>query len=635
MRFFLYLLLIPSVISSNITTILNNECKYSSASVRETSDNAWLFRSAVWVISSQSGFSLVEASYVRDDNIASIMVKNIVDMVISSVCFFFQGYSLTCSSNFIGNIPVINGFNLDDPIDFIFKFSFASTAVTISSGTIAERMTHHSYYLLGIVIIMFVYPVVSYWTSYGFLSKMGFIDFAGASSIHLLGGTVALVSAVHIGPRIGKYRDYYTSKNPLIRAVLYDRKIWPDSYYRGLFSSLEVSAIRGVPYFGLKSASNMLFGTFLLYTSWLSFNTGSLYSISDENANVVGGICIVTILTAASSMITTILIASSIQRRFTIKIEDIGNGILSGLVSSSACCGNITYNMSLLHGVIASVTYIVSSYFVEVYMIDDVVDAISSHGSVALTSLILVGVTGTNSPFNGNNCGNYKIRASGYRPILIQILGCISIVLYTGIVTKIALYLISRVLILRPHREDELIGLDLSHHDFSNETPTDRAKRIVLYGKLRDQIKKRNCEFYDNTPLSLEELTDMFIPETYKNTSNSSLFPVQASTRSFNIDREKEPRIMRKVPSIVERITDSRSMLSRVRTINTRSSVSDGLSFSFTKGTPGGSLFKRAMSFSSGSNGDGRPSSSMRSFSFTESEIFDDDVEKKARFSEC
>lgn len=288
----------------------------TSVAERKGADNAWVMRSGILVISMQGGFGLLEASMVRDDNVASIMMKNILDLIFGSVMcfagvslveslrrfvessrvesrrseslaspflrFFLYGYQLAFGATrpgaglrgFFGSLWPVRFAR--DPVGFMFHYSFAATASTIDSGAVAERMTHTSYYLLSLSTTTLIYPIVAHWVwdERGWLNRLGFVDFAGSATVHLVGGVSALVSCAFVGPRVGRFPDYVGPKG-VLASVLHGKRHAADNYYRGLYGTREQMAARGQPYFALRSATNMLYGSFLLFCSWFAFNTGS------------------------------------------------------------------------------------------------------------------------------------------------------------------------------------------------------------------------------------------------------------------------------------------------------------------------------------------------------------------------
>ena len=177
----------------------------------------------------------------------------------------------------------------------MFHFSFAATASTIDSGCVAERMSERSYLLLSVTTTAVIYPIVAHWCwdPNGWLNKAGYVDFAGSSAVHLVGGVSAIVCASFVGPRIGRFPDYEAPRGAA-GWLLHGGRMEPDGYYRGLFGVREQIAARGLPYFTLRSATNMLYGSFLLFCSWFAFNTGSTFAITGADAQTVGGIAIST-----------------------------------------------------------------------------------------------------------------------------------------------------------------------------------------------------------------------------------------------------------------------------------------------------------------------------------------------------
>ena len=284
---------------------------------------------------------------VRDDNVASIMAKNVLDLILGSVAFFLYGYQLAFGERrkgaalkwCFGSLWPVRFAR--DPVDFMFHFSFAATASTIDSGCVAERMSERSYLLLSVTTTAVIYPIVAHWCwdPDGWLNKAGYVDFAGSSTVHLVGGVSAIVCASFVGPRIGRFPDYEAPRGAA-GWLLHGGRMAPDGYYRGLFGVREQIAARGLPYFTLRSATNMLYGSFLLFCSWFAFNTGSTFAITGADAQTVGGIAISTVLSASGGGAATYAYDAMITRSKRVSIDNLCNGLIAGLVASSCGCAH-------------------------------------------------------------------------------------------------------------------------------------------------------------------------------------------------------------------------------------------------------------------------------------------------------
>ncbi|WKV08099.1 ammonium transporter [Thermoanaerobacterium sp. CMT5567-10] len=390
-------------------------------------DNVWVLVAAFLVFFMQAGFAMVETGFTRAKNAGNIVMKNLMDFCIGSLFFWAVGFALMFGKD-VGGLFGSSGFFLSGNFDhlglkipitsfLIFQTVFAATAATIVSGAMAERTKFIAYCIYSAVISLIIYPIVGHWAwGGGWLSKMGFIDFAGSTVVHSVGGWSALVGAKIIGPRIGKY-----TKDGKVNAI-------PGH-------SITLGAL----------------GVFILWFGWFGFNPGSTLS---GTTNMIGHIAVTTNLAAASGGV-----ASMIFTWLKYKKPDVSmtlNGVLAGLVAITAGTAAVNPTSSVIIGALAGILVIVAvEFFDKVVKIDDPVGAISVHAVCGAFGTIMVGLLATDGGlfFGG-----------GLKLLITQITGVVSVFVWTILTTTILFSIIKATVGLRASSEEEIDGLDLGEH---------------------------------------------------------------------------------------------------------------------------------------------------------------------------
>ncbi len=387
--------------------------------LRVVLDSIFLLFCSVLVIFMNAGFGMLETGFCRQKNAVNILAKNLIVFAIATMAYWAVGYGLMYGEGtpFIG----LQGFFFNgdpapygnDPypeavpeaISFLFQVAFAATAATIVSGAVAERIRFDAFLIFSTLLVGFSYAITGHWVwDGGWLSEMGFSDFAGSTVVHSVGGWAALVGAALLGPRQGKYR-----------------------------SDGSISAIPG------HNMSIATLGCLILWIGWFGFNPGSELAAT---ANVPY-IAVTTNLAAAAGGCTA---------TFTSWIKDgkpdlsmIINGILAGLVGITAGCADVSYLSAVAIGAIAGVIVVFSVAFFDSIKIDDPVGATSVHLVCGIWGTLAVGIFGT---------GN----------IVTQIIGILAIGAFTVVFSGIVWYLLKITVGIRVHAEEEFIGLDISEH---------------------------------------------------------------------------------------------------------------------------------------------------------------------------
>lgn len=328
-------------------------------------DTAWVVIAAMLVFFMQPGFALVEAGFTRSKNTANILMKNFVDYIIGTVLFWFIGFGLMhgVGNGFIGEIHLFDytfypDTNIPKECTLIFQTVFCATAATIVSGAMAERTKFSMYVIFSIAVSIFIYPIEGHWAwGGGWLSDLGFHDFAGSTVVHSCGGFIGLAGALLLGPRIGKYTK--SGKSVAIPG-----------------HNLAYGAL----------------GVFILWFGWFGFNPGSqLGAEGVENARAISHVMCTTNMAAATGGIAAMITTWIVYGKPSLSL--VCNGILAGLVGITAGCDMVSIAGSAWIGAICGVIMVGSVALLDkVLKIDDPVGAVSVHGVCGFTGTILTGL---------------------------------------------------------------------------------------------------------------------------------------------------------------------------------------------------------------------------------------------------
>lgn len=386
-------------------------------------DTLWVLLGAMLVFWMQPGFALVEAGLTQSKNTANILMKNFVDFMFGSVLFWILGFSLMygAGNDFIG----WEGFgfigsdsNVPAECTFIFQTVFCATAATIVSGAMAERTKFSMYVIFSILISAFVYPIEGHWSwGGGWLSEMGFHDFAGSTVVHLCGGAMALAGAIVLGPRIGKY-----GKDGKSRAI-------PGH-------NLVLCAL----------------GVFCLWVGWFGFNPCSTVAATGyANAVSMSHVFVTTNIAAATGGIAAMFYTWIVDGKPSLSM--VCNGVLAGLVGITAGCDCVDIWAAAVIGVVVSIVMCLSVAFIDkVCKIDDPVGAVSVHGVGGILGTILTGVF-CNPAIDDVECS-----------VGVQALGAIVVALFAFVCGFVIFFTINKIHGLRCDRIIEEEGLDIYEH---------------------------------------------------------------------------------------------------------------------------------------------------------------------------
>jgi Amt family ammonium transporter len=394
-------------------------------------DTLWILLAAVLVFFMQAGFGMVEAGFVRAKNSANVLMKNVLDFCFAALGYFIFGYAIMYGSE--GLVVGSGGWFLigaESPVEgvpleafWLFQAVFAGAAATIVAGAVAERMRFVAYLLYSFVISAFVYPVVGHWVwGGGWLSGLGFHDFAGSTVVHGVGGVTALVAAWMLGPRFGRFH-----------------KDGSPNYIGG--HSLPLATI----------------GVFILWFGWYGFNAGSTLGMGEPE--VVARVAINTTLAPSAAAIVAMFVAWIRYGKPDLTLAL--NGALAGLVGITAPCAVVGSGASLAIGAVAGVLVVFGIEWLNRVRVDDVVGSFPVHGLCGIWGTLAVGLFGQealSAPANG------LFHGGGVGPFGVQALGVLACLGFTAVVMWGVFKTIAVTIGLRVSHETELRGLDLDEH---------------------------------------------------------------------------------------------------------------------------------------------------------------------------
>lgn len=416
--------------------------------VKVTMDTLWVLLAAVLVFFMNLGFASVETGFARAKNAVNILSKNLIVFAVSSLGFLLLGFGLMYGdgNGFIGlkGLFMLSGADSSPATNeaykgvysalswtgiplyakFFFQLVFCGTAATIVSGTVAERIKYISFIIFSFILTLVIYPVVGHWIwGGGFLSQLGFYDFAGDTVVHSVGGWAALAGALILGPRVGKYTR--------------DGKINP------------------IPGHNMSLA---VIGLFILWLGWFGFNPGSTM---EANPAAISHI----IMTTNTSAIVATLTAT-ITSWIEIGKPDLGmtiNGCLAGLVAITGSCAYVNITSSIIIGAVAGVLAVFAVIMFDHLKIDDPVGALSVHLVNGIFGTLAVGLFAQDN-IAGYSTGNGLFYGGGFKLLLSQLLGVVCVGAFTFISSLTVWFLIKKTIGLRVSVNEEIEGLDIYEH---------------------------------------------------------------------------------------------------------------------------------------------------------------------------
>lgn len=390
----------------------------------------WYLMGAALVFFMQAGFAMVETGFTRAKNAGNIIMKNLMDFCIGTVVFVLLGFTLMMSENylfgFIGmpDLQIFTNYEEFPWSSFVFNLVFCATAATIVSGAMAERTKFSAYCIYSAVISAVVYPIEAgwIWNSQGWLFKLGFIDFAGSCAIHMVGGITALIGAIIVGPRLGKYtRD----------------------------KSGSVVKVHAFPGHSLTLGA---LGCFILWFGWYGFNGAAAVTLDG-----VGGLASIFLTTTISPAVATcVAMCFTWIKNGKPDVSMSLNGSLAGLVGITAGCATLDVIGALVVGIVSGFLVVFAVEFLDLRLhIDDPVGAVAVHCANGIWGTIAVGLFHTQKGL---------FYGGGAAQLGIQLLGIIAVGLYTAVFMTIVFLIIRKFHGLRVSVEEEIAGLDVREH---------------------------------------------------------------------------------------------------------------------------------------------------------------------------
>ncbi len=433
----------------------------------------WFLIGAALVFFMQGGFAMVETGFTRAKNAGNIIMKNLMDFCIGTVVFMLIGFSLMMGENYLFGVIGVPDFQIFTDYanfpwsSFVFNLVFCATAATIVSGAMAERTKFSAYCIYSAVISLIIYPIEAgwVWNGGGWLFNMGYIDFAGSTAIHMVGGIMAFVGAAMLGPRIGKYvKDPNTGKK-VSRAI-------PGH-------SITLGAL----------------GVFILWFGWYGFNGAAALSVGQ-----MGSVFATTTIAPGVATVVTMIFTWVKNGKPDVSMSL--NGALAGLVAITAPCAAVDGLGASIIGFVAGILVVVAVEFIDLKLhVDDPVGAVAVHGINGIWGGLAVGLFATTKAPDGTAVGLFY--GGGWSQLGIQALGILAIAAWTIVVSLILFAIIKKVNGLRVSAEEEIQGLDIKEHglvsaygDFMISIPmADMGETHVPAGAVPDDVA---VPVYDN-----------------------------------------------------------------------------------------------------------------------------------------
>lgn len=389
-------------------------------------DTSWTLLGAALVFFMQAGFAMVETGFTRSKNAGNIIMKNLMDFSLGTPIYWLIGFGIMFGSTgaLIGGFDFMTNGGEGGFTTLIFQTVFCATAATIVSGAMAERTKFISYCIYSMVISAVIYPISGHWIwGGGWLSQLGFHDFAGSTAVHMVGGVAALVGAAFLGPRIGKY-----GKDGKPKAI-------PGH-------SLTLGAL----------------GVFILWFCWFGFNGASTVAMTNGAYESAASVYVTTNMAAAVATVTVMCITWIRYGKPDVSMTL--NGSLAGLVAITAGCDMVTPLGAAIIGICAGFAVVFGIEFVEkVLKIDDPVGAVGVHGVNGALGTLLTGLLAKDQGlFYGH----------GAHFFLVQLLGVVCVIAWVAVTMTIVFFIIKHTIGLRVSEEEEIRGLDVMEHGLTS-----------------------------------------------------------------------------------------------------------------------------------------------------------------------
>ena len=399
--------------------------------------SVWFLIGAALVFWMQAGFAMVEAGFTRAKNTGNIIMKNLMDFFIGTVVFILIGFSLLLGEDLVGLIgkpgfDIFTSYADFDWSNFVFNLVFCATTATIVSGAMAERTKFLSYCIYSAVISALIYPIEAHWIwGGGWLSQLGFHDFAGSCAIHMVGGISALIGAALLGPRIGKYTKDESGK------------------------IIKVNAFPG------HNITIGALGVFILWLGWYGFNGAAATSVEQ-----LGSIFVTT--TIAPAIATVVCMIFTWIKYGKPDVSMCLNASLAGLVAITAGCDVTDAFGAIVIGAVSGVLVVFGVWLLDYKLrVDDPVGAVAVHCLNGIWGTLAVGLFATTSA-PGNDSYTGLFYGGGFHLFGLQLLGFVSVAAWTAVTITITFLIIKATVGLRVTEEEEIVGLDPTEHGLAS-----------------------------------------------------------------------------------------------------------------------------------------------------------------------
>ena len=405
----------------------------------------WFLIGAALVFWMQAGFAMVETGFTRAKNAGNILMKNLMDFCIGTVVFILIGFGLLLGEDVVGLIgkPGLDIFTAYENFDyskFVFNLVFCATTATIVSGAMAERTKFLSYCVYSAVISALIYPIEAHWIwGGGWLSQLGFHDFAGSCAIHMVGGISALIGAKLLGPRLGKFEKDKSGKIVKVNA-------FPGH-------NLPIGCL----------------GVFILWLGWYGFNGAACTSVEQ-----LGSVFLTT--TVAPAIATVVCMVFTWIKYGKPDVSMCLNASLAGLVAITAPCDVTDALGAIIIGIVAGLLVVFGVWLLDYKLhVDDPVGAVAVHCLNGMWGTIAVGLFATESApgvkdllASGSMAGTGLFYGGGFKQLGIQLVGIIAVIAWTAVTMTIVFAVIKATIGLRVSEEEEIVGLDSKEHGLAS-----------------------------------------------------------------------------------------------------------------------------------------------------------------------
>jgi Amt family ammonium transporter len=398
---------------------------FGSVEIVTAIDTIWVLVTAFLVFFMQLGFGMLEAGFTRAKNAVNILMKNLMDFCIASLGYWAVGFALMYGAGnlFMGNtLFFLRGIDemtsgVPTMAFWFFQLAFTGAAATIVAGAMAERTKFQTYLIYSLVVSAFIYPIVGHWVwGGGWLGELGYLDFAGSSVVHSVGGIAGLVGTIALGPRLGKYNGDGSSNT--------------------------------IPGHSLPLA---MLGMFVLWFGWFGFNPGS--TLSGLQSGLIARVVVNTNIAAATGAVVAMIIAWLHTRK-----PDIGltmNGALAGLVAITAPCAFVSLPASIAIGAVAAVIVVYVTFLLDRIRVDDPVGAVPVHAFCGIWGTLSVGLFHETAGL---------LNGGGWGQLGIQALGMAAIIGWVVVTAGILFFGLKYTIGLRVNEAEEMAGLDIGEH---------------------------------------------------------------------------------------------------------------------------------------------------------------------------